>query len=142
METKLTKDNIAKVVEQEGDKFKSEDLKIIKRTLKKDFNKLSGKFLTLDSGGYFFHMFFQLKDFNWIGFHSSDINNITITSKPYKTNKSFENAFFGDSYDTITEKYYNPGKIKKADFLAAKKIIVQWCKEKNKDISFLYPRGK
>lgn len=136
---KITKDNIGEVLDQEGMGFNKEQLSKIKRLLNKVADNLSGKFCSNSSGGGFFHMFFQLKDFTWIGYHNSS-GEFTI-SKPFKTEKSLYNAFWDDDGEKVCMPY-KPEKIKRAEFLRASKIIEQWCKEKKCDINFLYPRGK
>jgi len=135
---KITKDNINEVVEQEGFGFDKEQLSKLKRFLKaRNFN-FSGKFCSNGSGGNFYHMFFQLKDFTWIGYHNGS-GDFTM-SKPFKTAKSLYNAFWEDEDNVCIP--YRKEKIKKADYLKALEIVEQYCKEKNCDVSVLYPRGK
>ena len=139
----LTKDNITDILQMEGlSGFKKDHLIKIGKILKKEFNNLSGKYYSTFSGGGCEHMFFQLKDLRWIGFHNSIgiDGGVSVSKKPFKTSKSHERDFF-ENDESNNEDYY-PAKVTNAEFLAAEKIIVQWCKEKNKDISFLYPRGK
>lgn len=126
--------------------FNSDYVSEMKKLLRKIATKLTGKTMSTSSGGNFCHIFFQLDDFNWVGFHNGDGSDFhpSITTKTFKTAKSLETGFFNDNNETnvVYGMDLFPDKITNAEFLNAKKVIEQWCKEKNRDISFLYPRGK
>ena len=110
---KLTKENVAEVLEQEGGGFDSGQLKKAKRFLNRVFDNLSGKFCSMGSGGGFCHMFFQQKDGRWIGMHNVDNGaGYTLSKKAYKTPKSLERAFWEDEDKIIGEGCdYKPQKV-------------------------------
>lgn len=126
--------------------FNSDHIAKIKRVLRKIAERLTGKTMSTFSGGGYDHIFFQLEDLHWIGFHNSIGVDGTpsISTKPFKTAKSLETAFFdGDGDDNkASGKDFCDKKVTKAEFSAAKKVVEQWCKETGNDISFLYPRQK
>jgi hypothetical protein len=124
--------------------FNSDHIAKIKRVLRKIAERLTGKTMSTFSGGGCDHIFFQLEDLHWIGFHNSGGVDSTpsISTKPFKTAKSLETAFFEGDGDKASGKDFFTKKVTKAEFLDAEKVIIQWCKENNKDLSFLYPRGK
>ena len=147
---KLTKDNkhlILEILQMEGlGGFEKDHLIKIEKVLKKEFDNLSGKFYSTYSGGGFEHMFFQLKDLRWIGFHNSNVNitgvngGVTVSKKPYKTQRSHESHFFSDD-ESNNENYFHD-KVTKAEYLDAVRVLERWCKQKKQDVSILYPRGK
>jgi hypothetical protein len=120
--------------------FNEDEKKKVYKTLNKYTDQLNGITSSFQSGGNHCHTFFQLKDFTWIGFHNANVDDATL-SKPFKTSKSLYTAFW-DNEGVKVFGSLKPEKISHAEYLNASKVLIQWCKEKNKDISFLYPRGK
>ena len=144
---KINKYNLADILQMEGlSGFKKDHLIKIEKLLKRELNNLSGKYYTTQSGGGCEHMFFQLKDLKWIGFHNSNDNitgvngGVSVSKKPYKTQRSHERAFFEDD-DSNNENYFHD-KVTNKEYLNAVKVLERWCKEKKKDVFVLYPRGK
>ena len=120
--------------------FDEDEKKKVYRTLNKYIDQLNGVTSSFQSGGNHCHTFFQLKDFTWLGFHNANVDDATL-SQPFKTSKSLYTAFWDDDGARVFGTL-KPKKISNAEYLNASKVLTQWCKEKNRDISFLYPRGK
>jgi hypothetical protein len=118
--------------------FDEDEKKKVYKVLNKYADELNGITSSMGSGGNFFHTFFQLKDFTWLGFHNVNPNDVTL-SKPFKTSKSLYTAFWDDDGVKVLGNL-KPTKITKAEFADAKRVIEQWCKEKKCDLNFLYPR--
>lgn len=90
----MDKKLISRLVDIESLGFSKKQSTNCKKTLAKFSDELTGKAFSCGSGGGFFHMFFQLEDKTWLGFHNAD-GGITL-SKPFKTSKSLYTAFWND----------------------------------------------
>jgi hypothetical protein len=88
-----------KVVE-ESYGFSKIQIKNIKFIIKKIINLLSGQIESLSSGGGNAHIFVQLKDNTWIGFHN-EFGDITISS-PFQTFKKLTDAWNSDDWKKVT----------------------------------------
>jgi len=97
MKAKLNSKNIHEIVASHSSGFNEKQSKNVISILRNIYPKLSGKFFSCGSGGGHTHMFFQFKNFRWVGFHSVT-GDITISS-PYKTGGTLYRAF-----------WYNPDK--------------------------------
>ena len=95
----ITITNYEKVVE-ESYGFSKIQIKNIKFIIKKIINLLSGKIESLSSGGGNAHIFVQLKDNTWIGFHN-EFGDITISS-PFQTFKKLTDAWNSDDWEKVT----------------------------------------
>lgn len=94
---KITRENISEIIEKLNYGFGNDHLTKIKKVLLPILNRLTGKTFETGSGGGYAHMFFQLEDFTWIGFHNADGLDSEITlSQPFKTSRSLETAFGRD----------------------------------------------
>lgn len=88
----MTKPRLNRHIKEQSYFFTESQRLKIRRILTKKLSKLTGKSFSCDSGGYHHHLFFQLKDFTWLGFHNAT-GDITL-SKPYKTSRGLYNAFW------------------------------------------------
>lgn len=120
----MTKKELKELVIAETFGMSDEQLSIITRILSKEINNLTGEVFATSSGGGCCHVFFQLKDFNWIGFHNTySVEKPTITSKPFKTSKSLENAFFEQDDDIVTSEEFFKARVSKKEYEKALKVV-------------------
>ena len=96
----ITYNNYEKVIEEINYEFSRIQTKNIKLIVGKIINELSGKYDGFSSGGGISHIFLQLKDNTWIGFHN-EFGDITISS-PFPTLNKLINAWNSDDWEKVT----------------------------------------
>jgi hypothetical protein len=102
--------------------FSKTETNKIKKILKQVLENLSGKFGLAYTGGGCSHLFFQMNDQNWIGFHSAT-NDITISEKF----KNFNELEKNENWDKVTNKFLWQG----SDLSVKLSLIVSDIKNKN-----------
>lgn len=80
--------------------FRNGQQKYIKKIIKGISEQLTGEFVNFGSGGNHWHIFFQLKNDKWMGFHSG--GDIITFSRPAKTKKGFIYRLENSDWDGIT----------------------------------------